>query len=274
MRRLLTGDTAQIHGPVSALRQGRRTVINPPRGQLKTTKTRRRNGQKGREGKTDRHPCDSRSTWAVSGWAVWTVSVSLRTCSRHAFHEWRCLTQQRTRLREEEGWSRDSWAEQRGIKWKQRRGDGGGCGGEEVGRAYFKAAPAGNSRLGCSGASVSRTNRFCSKENPFGPKSVITFLPKPTLTHGYGLHDVKWNIRVCNLSKQYILFHSHVWLKHKNTLCSSERWIRQQHIIFILSKVERKCLVCINPKDKCYVLVIWDHRENISCKTRSIKLHK
>lgn len=30
---------------------------------------------------------------------------------------------------------------------------------------YFKAEPAGNSRLGCGGVSVSRTD--CTRENPF-----------------------------------------------------------------------------------------------------------
>lgn len=48
--------------------------------------------------------------------------------------------------------------------------------GEGGGEMYFKAAPAGNSRLGYSDVSVSRTNRFCTRENPFGPKSVIIYL--------------------------------------------------------------------------------------------------
>lgn len=34
---------------------------------------------------------------------------------------------------------------------------------------YFKAEPAGNSRLGCGGVSVSRTACFCTRENPFVP---------------------------------------------------------------------------------------------------------
>lgn len=46
---------------------------------------------------------------------------------------------------------------------EEDRGGGGGGG------MYFKAEPAGNSRLGCGGVSVSRTDRFCTRENPFVP---------------------------------------------------------------------------------------------------------
>lgn len=43
-------------------------------------------------------------------------------------------------------------------------------GGERWGGGvYFKAEPAGNSRLGCGGVSVSRTGCFCTRENPFVP---------------------------------------------------------------------------------------------------------
>lgn len=38
---------------------------------------------------------------------------------------------------------------------------------EEEEGVHFKAAPAGNSRLGCGGVSESRTNCFCTRENPF-----------------------------------------------------------------------------------------------------------
>lgn len=53
-RRLLTADTAHIHGPVPALRQQWRMVRNPRRGRLIPKKTQGRNGQKGTDGKADR----------------------------------------------------------------------------------------------------------------------------------------------------------------------------------------------------------------------------
>lgn len=99
----------------------------------------------------------------------------MKTCSRHTFHEWSRLTQG-GRSSKSRG---DGGGAERAELVAQTQKGGGANGDEEESRGremeeeeegvHFKAAPAGNRRLGCGGVSVSRTNCFGIGENPFVP---------------------------------------------------------------------------------------------------------
>lgn len=82
----------------------------------------------------------------------------------------------RTQLKEQRRWG-GRGAERAELVAQTQKG-GGANGDEEESRGremeeeegvHFKAAPAGNRRLGCGGVSVSRTNCFGTGENPFVP---------------------------------------------------------------------------------------------------------
>lgn len=169
--RLLTADRAQIHGPLSALRLGWKKEKS--RGERDWADG--RDGEKsarkaGREGDGGWRMTDIPLTPAapglwVGGWQRHRVAEDLLT----SHFSWMELSDAgRTQLKEQQEEVEPSAQTQRGgakrDEEERRRGRGGGGGG-----MYFKAAPAANSRLGCGGVSVSRTDCFCTRENPFVP---------------------------------------------------------------------------------------------------------